>query len=146
MIESFVHAPDARALLANIAAHMRRGGLLAICDDFRAEGFPDEELSPRRRRWIEEFRHGWHINTLMTTEELMDCAGTTSFSLVERHDLSGYVRNGLMRGLPVHLSALTGRTLGLNSPGWGNLRGGSALQHLGRHRICRYQLVLLRRG
>jgi SAM-dependent methyltransferase len=146
MIESFVHATDAPALLANIAAHMRPGGLLAICDDFRAEGFPDEELSPRRRRWIEEFRRGWHINTLMTTEELVDCAGDASFGMVERHDLSSYVRNGLARGLPVHLSALAGRALGLTTPGWSNLRGGSALQHLGRHRICRYQLVLLRRG
>lgn len=145
MIESFVHAPDADTLLRTIARSMIPGGTLIICDDLLADhatgGTP---RSPRDEHLIREFRAGWHVNTLISGEELVEMAGAAGFTVTARHDLSGYIRNGWARGLPVHAAAAVGRITGATSPGWSNYRGGSALKHLGRRGIIRYQLLAFR--
>lgn len=146
MIEAFVHAPAAKKLLMNIAGHMRRGGVLAICDDLLSGAYQDDALSRRSLRLIEEFRRGWHIHSFHSADEIAQIAQAAGFRMIERHDLSRSVRNTMLKGFPVHLAALIARLIGTSSPAWSNLRGGSALQRLSKAGIVQYQLLLFRRN
>ncbi|TVR66399.1 MAG: class I SAM-dependent methyltransferase [Spirochaetaceae bacterium] len=145
MIESFVHAPDADALLRNVADHMRSGGVLMICDDLPTDDLAGSSQRPIYSRWIAEFRRGWHVQTWLSGGELARRASTAGFTLVDRKDLSSYVRTSPLRGMPVHLAAAAGRIIGATSPAWSNIRGGSALQNLSRTGLVRYQLLTFRR-
>jgi SAM-dependent methyltransferase len=171
MIESFVHAPDAAALLETIARYTGPGGLLVICDDLLSDEYPSgtiragekrasemragdtragekraSEMPAAEQQWLDEFRRGWHAQSLMSAPTLAGIAARAGFGLVHRVDLSSYVRSTPLGGVPVHATAALGRALRLTSPRWSNFRGGSALQRLGQAGIIRYQMLVLRRG
>ena len=61
-IESFVHAPDAKAFVDNVARSLRPGGRLALCDDFLS-GRSDAPL-------VREFQRGWHASSLLEPKRL----------------------------------------------------------------------------
>lgn len=144
MIESWVHAPDGAMLLRELAARMRPGALLAICDDFPA--YEDRAvLAPREQRWADEFVTGWHVRTWVTPRQLDDLAATAGLEARGGADLSEWVAVDRPRDYLVRLVAGPARRLALSTPWWSNIRGGNALQQLGKRRLIRYQLRLFAR-
>jgi cyclopropane fatty-acyl-phospholipid synthase-like methyltransferase len=82
-IESFVHVPAPRPVLAACARLIRPGGLLVICDDFKRS--TDSDVAART---IDRFTRGWHINTLLCRDELRELASATGFEHESTVDLS----------------------------------------------------------
>ncbi len=160
MIESFNHADDAAALFAHLADHMRPGGVLAVCDDLPAPSVaPRLELSAvssrprndsryvrrRHRRWIDEFRRGWHVHTFLSSRELEALAREHGFERYAVHDFSAYAALDRPRDLLVRLVAGPAAFFRLSGGVWDNVRGGNALQQLAKRGLMRYELCLFRR-
>jgi SAM-dependent methyltransferase len=85
-IESFVHAPDPARFFAECARLVRPGGALAICDDFRRATEARGASAA-----IERFCRGWHINTFLTSDELVRLAHDAGFAHVSTEPLSAYL-------------------------------------------------------
>ena len=161
MIESFNHADDAEALFRHLNGHMKSGGILAVCDDLPAPSlferlasstsveryrrFAPEGTSRRHRRWIEEFRRGWHVHTFLSSKALETLAREHGFERYAIHDLSAYVALDRPRDLLVRLAAGPAAVLRLRGGVWDNIRGGNALQQLAKRGLMRYELCLFRR-
>ena len=139
-IESFVHAPDAAGFFEQCRRLVRPGGMLAICDDFRAA-----PGAPAASRTIEQFRAGWHVNSLLEPDELRALARAAGFEHASTLDLSPF--------LEIH--RLRDRVIGalLSILGWlptvrtrfDHLMGGTALQTCLERGWIRYELVVFRR-
>jgi len=123
-IESFVHGPAAAVMLDAWARLVRPGGVLAICDDFtRHAGGADAA------RAIDRFRRGWHVNTLMTRDELQACASAAGFNHESSIDLTPSLETGRARDrLIARLSTLAGWLAPGAAARVDYLVGGSALQ------------------
>lgn len=148
LIESWNHAPDAAGLLDRIAAHMRPGGLLAICDDIpRDEVFRSDLISQRENRLLGEFRRGWHVKTFLPVSGIIELAGDHGFSHLRCDDLSDWVVLDRPRDRLVRVAAHIARIIDrgprdgpFRTPWWDNLRGGDALQQLEKRRRMSYQI------
>jgi ubiquinone/menaquinone biosynthesis C-methylase UbiE len=137
-IESFVHASTAAGFFNMAARHIEPGGRLIICDDFLASNLP-----PTAMPWIDRFRRGWHLNTLLPSQTVIAEATKAGFRLLEVRDLSPFVRGFH----PVLLAVLTQVTrLPLPWAYWSNLSGGTALQLCVRRGWTRYQALLWERN
>jgi len=79
-IESFVHATDAEALVANIAKAVSANGYLVLCDDFLTGAGED--------RWVREFRRGWRLSSLLNPKAVDTLLLEHGFELVEDRDLT----------------------------------------------------------
>jgi SAM-dependent methyltransferase len=145
MIEAYNHAGDHHALLEGLAATVRSRGILAICDDFPQPALLDGPLSRRERWWRDEFRRGWHVNTFLTPQQLTSAAAEHGFDLVSAEDFSDYVAVDRPRDYLARLVAGPAAALRLTGAGWENIRGGNALQQLGKRRLIRYELLVFAR-
>jgi SAM-dependent methyltransferase len=151
-IEAFSHAGDPETFLAQAARRLAPGGLLMLCDDFPSRpdiepsAEPSSELLPavaaRRGRWIEAFRQGWHLGPLASEDEVTATAERLGFQLIERIDLSGYLRNRPVRARVAYplLRALPAR-----GPWVSSKRGGAALQICLYRQWVRYLFLLFRK-
>lgn len=136
-IESFVHASDAEQFFAMAARQIDPGGKLIICDDFL-----NTPLSLGAKPWVTRFTRGWHLNNLLSAEEVKELAAKAGFHLVEEHDLSAYLRGFH----PFYLWFITTLTLiPLRWPYWQNLSGGTALQVCVRRGWTKYQALVWQR-
>jgi cyclopropane fatty-acyl-phospholipid synthase-like methyltransferase len=137
-IESFSHGYDPAAFFTQVANLLPSGGRLILCDDFiAADGQPG---SNRRQACLSRFRDGWHLESLMTCEEVLGTAEQCGFHLVERRDLTPYLRPvpALMR----RLQHLTGSML--RNSAWGaSMVGGSALQICQQNSWTEYLFLVL---
>ena len=138
-IESFVHGPDPSRFFAGCTRWLRIGGLLIICDDFRR---PVSGLAAPRA--IERFRRGWHLNTLLDTEELETVARTAGFEHVSTSDLTPYLNIRRPRDRAIALFIALFGWLPLHESRFGYLAGGSALQTCLAHGWIGYDLKLFR--
>jgi N-methyltransferase StaMA len=145
MIEAYNHAADYRPLLAGLATALRPGGILAICDDFPQPALVDGPLTRRERWWRDEFRRGWHVNTFLTPDQLTTAAVEHGFDPVSEEDFSDAVAVDRPRDYLARLVAGPAAALRLGGSGWENIRGGNALQQLGKRRLIRYELLVFRR-
>jgi SAM-dependent methyltransferase len=140
-IESFVHAPDAACVLGEWARLVKRGGALVICDDFLRRDVP-----PRAEPWVERFRRGWHVNTLITTGELGELARRAGFVHITTEELTPYLEIGRWRDRVLDMLAPALEALPRR---WGRLDpllGGAALQRCLRWGWIGYDLVIFRRS
>ncbi|MES3006438.1 MAG: methyltransferase domain-containing protein [Pseudomonadota bacterium] len=136
-IESFVHAPDAKAFFAMAARQVQPGGRLIICDDFL-----NPPHSPQALRWVNRFIRGWHLNNLLASSAVETLAAEAGFRLIEAHDLSPYLRSFH----PVWLWLVTTVTrLPLRWAYWQNLSGGTALQVCVRRGWTQYRALVWER-
>ena len=122
-IESFVHGPDPARFFSEAGRLVRPGGALVICDDVlrRASGSKAERV-------IQRFKRGWHVNSLLTGDELRSLAAANGFVHEATQDLTPYLELGRMRDRAIAIGvALFGR-LPLEATRFGSLVGGSALQ------------------
>jgi SAM-dependent methyltransferase len=140
-IESFVHGPSAHAVLASCARLIRTGGLLAICDDF-TRGIDTADA----RRAIDRFRRGWHINTLISRDELFDIARHEGFQRESVVDLSSALEIRRFRDRAINIVVGTlADWMPVSATRLDYLSGGSALQECLARGWIGYDLIVFRR-
>jgi SAM-dependent methyltransferase len=139
-IESFVHATDAAQFLAACGRLVRPGGALVICDDFRRPA-----TGAAARAAVDRFCRGWHINTLIASDELRAGAAAAGFDHVSTTDLSKYLEIGRVRDRVVDTLAPAIERLPWRWPRLDPWLGGSALQECLRNGWVGYDLAVFRR-
>jgi SAM-dependent methyltransferase len=140
-IESFVHAASAERFFDQCRRLVRPGGLLIICDDFLGT---DLQVRPDAARTVNEFRAGWHVNTLVTPADVRAHAHAAGFTHVATDDLTPYLELGRARDRVIGAMLWVGRRLGLHLQRFDDLTGGHALQTGLRRGWIRYELTVFR--
>jgi len=154
-VESFVHGPAPERFFAECRRLVHPGGLLVICDDFRRL-----VTSGAAARTIDRFRRGWHINTLLRVDEVLELARTAGFEQESVTDLSPWLELRRMRdrAIAVPAAVVDGLCRGLQplvrsdptllhriNRRYGHLLGGSALQSCLTHGWIGYDFTVFRR-
>jgi len=139
-IESFVHGSDPRAFLEQAARIVRPGGILIVCDDFLARAAP-----PAARPVLEQFRRGWHVNTLIDDLALRALAAAAGFEHVWTRDLTAWLELGRPRDRAFRAIAPLLRLLPRVSPRLANISGGAALQTALARGWLRYEFAVFER-
>jgi len=143
-IESFVHGDDPERFFAAASANLRNGGLLLLVDDFLS--MPEEELGERVRRIVRDFRAGWHLPSLTTTDALRTVATGAGLELVKDVDLTELIRPGRLRDRVLAVLSPVFRGMGLAEvPFFGNMIGGNALQIGIREGFLQYRFQVWRK-
>jgi cyclopropane fatty-acyl-phospholipid synthase-like methyltransferase len=142
-IESFVHSPDGARFFRSAARALRPGGKLILCDDFLSSPVPPP--SARQRRWLDEFRYGWRVGTLITADTAAQLASAEGLHLTGNQDLTGHLelRRPRDRGIGLLLAVL--RPLKLPGEYWRGLLGGNALQLALRAGLLQYRVLSFER-
>ncbi len=125
-IEAFVHGPDAARYFRAAAGLLRPGGKLVVCDDFltpRALQPP-----PAAARWLDEFRQGWRVGSLVSVEQARDLAGAAGLVPAQDLDLTPYLELRRPRDRLISLLVALARPLRIDRDYWQSLVGGNALQ------------------
>lgn len=139
-IESFVHGPAPALFFTECARVIRPGGRLVICDDFH------RPVSDRRaKRSIEQFRRGWHVNTLLTRDELEAQAAAAGFEHERSTDLTPWLELGRPRDRAIAAFVGAFGWLPLERTPLAHLLGGVALQTCLRRGWIGYELAVFRR-
>ena len=139
-IESFVHGPAPEAMLAAWARLVQPGGVLVICDDFRR---PTD--SGAAARAIDRFRRGWHVNTLLSRDELRACARSAGFEHESSIDLSPWLEIRRARDRIINRLCAVAEPFGLGRRGFDFLLGGRALQECLANGWIGYDFTVFRR-
>lgn len=145
-IEAFVHSPDAEGYFSQAARVVRPGGKLIVCDDFLSQR---ASLSPsaKERRWLQEFRTGWKIGSLVTVDNACETARSVGFKLVGVLDLTEFLEFRRPRDIFISLLVSIGKCLGYHGGEyWSALTGGNALQLATRSGAVGYQYLLFERN
>jgi SAM-dependent methyltransferase len=151
-IESFVHARSASQFFDQCARLIKPGGVLVICDDFRARpggtaaGHAAEPARRAAERAVEEFRNGWHVNTLVSTGELRELAVAAGFTHESTQDLTPYLELHRWRDRAIGVMLWAMKATRMDRRRVDDLVGGHALQKCLKHGWIRYELVVFRRS
>jgi cyclopropane fatty-acyl-phospholipid synthase-like methyltransferase len=139
-IESFVHGPSPEAFFAECARLVRPGGVLVICDDLRRP-----TTAPSAAPALERYQRGWHVNTLLTREELIGHAEAAGFTHDHTTNLTPWLELGRPRDIAIDLFVALFGWLPLHRTPLGHLVGGSALHRCLTRGWIGYDIVWLRR-
>ena len=139
-IESFVHAPAPHLLFAACGRLIRPQGLLVICDDFRRAA-----TDHAAARAIDRFRRGWHINALLSPEELRNLAHAAGFDHEWTLDLSHALEMRRMRDRAINVIAAIADWIPFAAERIDYLVGGAALQECLMNGWIGYDLAVFRR-
>ena len=139
-IESFVHSPDPSRFFAACARLLRNGGLLAICDDVRRQ-----TGARGASRVVEQFRRGWHLNTLLSADELRSHAREAGFEHLDTVDLTSHLRLGRPRDRFAATFVTLCGWLPLRHTRFEHLVGGTALQRCLKRGWIGYELAWFRK-
>ena len=140
-IESFVHTPSSERFFDQCRRLVRPGGFLIICDDVRG----DQENSDAQRT-IDEFCEGWHINALLTPEQLRSRASEAGFAHEWTRDLTPFLELRRWRDLAISAWLSTLSLLRIDRSRHDDLVGGRALQTCLHRGWVRYELTVFRAG
>ncbi len=139
-IESFVHGPSPTRFFDQCAQLLRPGGVLAICDDFTGNAGGSAAA-----RTIDQFREGWHINSLLEPDELRAAARAAGFEHISTVDLSPHLRIHRVRDRMISAFLSLVGWLPIDRQRFAPLLGGRALQTCLEKGWIRYELALFRR-
>jgi ubiquinone/menaquinone biosynthesis C-methylase UbiE len=139
-IESFVHGSDPRAFLDQAARIVQPGGILIVCDDFLTRGAP-----PAARPVLDQFRRGWHVNTLIDGEALRALAARAGFEHLWTSDLTAWLELDRPRDRAFRTIVPLLRLLPRVSPRLANITGGAALQTALARGWLRYEFAVFER-
>jgi SAM-dependent methyltransferase len=140
-IESFLHGDDPARFFTECARLIRPGGLLLLCDDMLGERASERGAA----LWLERFRRGWHVHTLLSPAQISALAVAAGFAQREVVDLTPYLELGRARDLGI---AVLMRALGwlpIATPRWSNLLGGHALQVCLQRAYVTHKLIVYER-
>ena len=141
-IESFVHAFEPGQFMAEAARLLRPGGRLILVDDFLRSAAVDKQ----DQKWLDLYRRGWHVHSLLTPEALAELAAGHGLRLVENRLLSPYLRLQALPDLPARALSRLFR------PAWGlhpivpSMLGSTALQKCLRNGTVEYRWMVLERA
>ena len=124
-IEAFLHGPDPERYFQEAAGLLRPGGRLVVCDDFLTS---QTAQSPAAARWLDEFRQGWRVGSLITVERARELAELAGLQLVQDVDLTPHLELRRPRDRFISLLVTLARPLRLPGDYWHSLVGGDALQ------------------
>tara|TARA_B100001123_G_scaffold42844_1_gene44056 strand:+ start:25987 stop:26844 length:858 start_codon:yes stop_codon:yes gene_type:complete len=139
-IESFVHTPDPTGFFRQCASQVRTGGLLVVCDDFRAAND-----SATGQRVVEKFCRGWHINSLMNPTDFRNLAASQGFEHLETVDLTPHLEIGRPRDRLIALGIYLFGWIPTVADRFDYLLGGNALQACLSKGWVRYELAVFQR-
>jgi len=140
-IESFVHGPSPEAFFAQCARLVRPGGALVICDDVLRP-----TTDPRAGRMLARFRRGWHVNTLISREQMTAYAAGAGFSHEHSTDLTPWLELGRPRDAAIGAFVALFGWLPLDRTPVAHVVGGSALQTCLARGWIGYDLAWFRRA
>ena len=142
-IEAVVHSPDLTRYFREAARALRPGGKLIVCDDFLA----DRATSPSRveQRWLDEFRQGWRIGSLVTVAKARALALAEGLELVDDLDLSPHLELRRPRDRWISLLMIALRPLKPRGEYWLSLLGGNALQLALEAGVLQYRFLTFQR-
>jgi cyclopropane fatty-acyl-phospholipid synthase-like methyltransferase len=140
-IEAFVHTPDPRGYFAAAAEKISPGGLLIVVDDFLTER-ATQPLDKREQRWLDEFRRGWHVHTLITRAQAGRYAAEAGFTARTGTDLTPYLELRRPRDLLISAAVAIGRHLPIGSQYWRMQLGGNALQMALVNRLIEFHFAV----
>jgi cyclopropane fatty-acyl-phospholipid synthase-like methyltransferase len=143
-VEAFIHSPDAGRYFEQTARALRPGGKLLLCDDFLTSATPPD--TPRGRRWMREFRDGWHAGSLLTVDQVRQAAAAHGLTLVRDLDLTPYLELRRPRDRWVSLLVRVGGVFRPKGPYWLSLVGGNALQWALLNGLLSYRFLELRKA
>lgn len=143
-IESFVHTSAPSRFFAECARLVRPGGRLAICDDLRREPLAAERAAAAAV--VDRFCRGWHVNSLLTRDELHAAAGAAGFVREATTDLTPWLRLHRPRDLALSVLAAPLDWLGARSARAASLAGGAALNRCLIRGWIAYELAVFRRA
>jgi len=143
-IEAFVHAPNVERFFGECARVLRPGGLLVVCDDFLGARAAREAHAATR--WLDRFRRGWVVSTLLGVDEATRLAENVGFSHAETLDLTEWLELGRPRDLAIAALMRSFGWLPLRGQYWSMLLGGHALQVCLQKRWIEHRLVVWRRS
>ncbi len=135
-VESFVHATDAAAFFANVAASLQPHGRLALCDDF---------LTGEETERVRDFKRGWRASSLMRPQAIDAIAAVHRLELVEDRDLTSYLELDRPRDIAIHAIISLGRAMRLESEGFMALAGGDALRDCLKGGLMSYRFRVWRK-
>jgi cyclopropane fatty-acyl-phospholipid synthase-like methyltransferase len=142
-IESFIHSAHPERFLAEVNRVLRPGGRLFVCDDFLVE---KRRLGAREAEVLAEYRDGWLASSLLPAGEMADLACRAGLRLIERRDLTPYLK---LRTLPERLAHLLlnwRRKLGLQASIVTSSAGSLALQQCLATGAILYQTLLFEKS
>lgn len=139
-IESFVHGPEPAAFLEQCRRIIRGGGLLVIADDFVQRPTP-----PEARSTLDDFRRGWHINTLIDRDALTALAERADFDRVRTVDLTPWLELDRPRDRVIALAAAVLRRVPRLAHRFAPQLGGTALQTALKRGWITFDYVVFRR-
>jgi SAM-dependent methyltransferase len=139
-IESFVHGPSPERFFLESARLVRPGGLLIIVDDFRR---PTSARGAERA--LEQFQRGWHINSLLSPEELRAHAASAGFSHASTTDCTPWLELRRPRDRAIAAFVALAGWLPLERTRVAHIVGGSALQTCLSRGWIGYDVAVFRR-
>jgi SAM-dependent methyltransferase len=139
-IESFVHGVDPARFFAECGRLVRPGGALVVCDDFRRP-----TADPEAAAYVEQFRRGWHVNTLLTRDEVRSLAISGGFAHESTLDLTPYLELRRGRDRAARLLLALAARLPWTPARLDYLFGGTALQTCLARGWIGYDLVVFTR-
>ena len=114
---------------------------LLICDDVRAG-----ESSPESTRVVEEFTRGWHINSLLTRNEMIAIANGAGFEHESSVDLTPLLELSRPRDRAIAVSVALLKWLPYAGDRYDYVIGGDALQTCLTKGWIRYEVNVFRAG
>lgn len=145
-IEAFAHSPDAEGYFSQAARVVRPSGKLIICDDFLSQR-ASLNTSDKEREWLQEFRTGWKIRSLVTVDSARDTARSVGFTLISALDLTEFLELRRPRDIAISILARIGKYLGYQGRDyWSALTGGNALQLATCSGAVGYQYLVFERN
>ena len=143
-IEAFVHAKSARAFFEQCAALVQPDGVLIVCDDFLSGANVASEAAAQK--WLERFRRGWVVGSLLDFAQLEAIARDTGFEHEETVDLSGFQEMNRPRDFAIGALMRSFGWLPIKDSYWSMLYGGHALQVAHKRGFLRYLFSVWRRA
>jgi len=141
-IESLIHAPDLAEVFRQIAAVLKPGGQLLICDDLLLDHPPAIAGGVDTRLLLAAFRRGWHAFGAATISDLVAMAAAAGFRLRIQRNLTPDLRLLVLPNLLVNMLLQIGMLLPRSWTVTQSLIGGLALQHGLRHGVIGYQWLV----
>jgi len=139
-IESFVHGPSPQRFFEQSYRLIVPDGRLVVCDDVTRAA-----AAPGAARTIDEFKKGWHINTLLDRETIIRLAHEAGFDHEATQDLTPLLEMRRLRDRVIGAGVALLKLLPLNIDRYDYVIGGAALQTCLTRGWLGYELTVFRR-